>query len=165
MNNNDVLRRIRYTFDFSDAKMIALFDVADFVVDRAIISNWMKAEEDPEYVEMDDTDLAIFLNGLIIDKRGKREGPPPEPEEELTNNIILRKLKIALNLKSDDIIGLYKLINKKISPHELSAFLRNPKQKQYRICNDQYMRQFLSGLQQKHRGSNSENREQNKSNE
>lgn len=156
MNNNDILRRIRYTFDFSDSKMIELFDVADFVVDRAIISNWMKKEEDPEFIEMDDTDLAIFLNGLIIDKRGKREGPPPEPEEELTNNIILRKLKIALNLKSDDIINLYTLMNKKISPHELSAFLRNPKQKQYRTCNDQYLRQFLSGLQKKYRGSNQE---------
>jgi len=155
MNNNDILRRLRYTFDFSDSQMIELFDIADFIVERSIISNWMKKEEHPEFIEMDDTDLAIFLNGLIIKKRGKRDGPQPEPEEELTNNIILRKIKIALNLKTDDILDLYTSVNKKISPHELSAFLRNPKQKQYRNCNDQYLRQFLSGLQQKYRGSQS----------
>lgn len=155
MNNNDILRRLRYTFDFSDSQMIELFDIADFVVERSIISNWMKKEDDPEFIEMDDSDLAIFLNGLIIKKRGKRDGPQAEPEEELTNNIILRKIKIALSLKTDDILELYTSINKKISPHELSAFLRNPKQKQYRNCNDQYMRQFLSGLQQKYRGSQS----------
>lgn len=155
MNNNDILRRLRYTFDFSDSQMIELFDIADFVVERSIISNWMKKEDDPEFIEMDDSDLAIFLNGLIIKKRGKRDGPQAEPEEELTNNIILRKIKIALSLKTDDILELFTSINKKISPHELSAFLRNPKQKQYRNCNDQYMRQFLSGLQQKYRGSQS----------
>lgn len=154
MNNNDILRRLRYTFDFNDSQMIEMFDIADFIVERSIISNWMKKDEDPEYIEMDDSDLAIFLNGLIIKHRGKRDGPQPEPEEELTNNIILRKIKIALSLKTDDILELYRSINKKISPHELSAFLRNPKQKQYRNCNDQYLRQFLSGLQQKYRGTN-----------
>lgn len=154
MNNNDILRRLRYTFDFNDSQMIEMFDIADFIVERSIISNWMKKDEDPEYIEMDDSDLAVFLNGLIIKHRGKRDGPQPEPEEELTNNIILRKIKIALSLKTDDILELYRSINKKISPHELSAFLRNPKQKQYRNCNDQYLRQFLSGLQQKYRGTN-----------
>lgn len=138
-------------FDFSDSKMIKLFDHMDFEVSRTIISAWLKKDEDPDLIEMADVDLAIFLNGLIIEKRGRREGPLPEPEEELDNNLILRKLKIALNLRTDDILDIFGLAGKRISPHELSAFLRNPTQKQHRYCNDQYLRQFLTGLQKKYR--------------
>jgi len=151
MENNDVLRRIRYIFDFGDDKMISLFDNMAFEISRTIISAWLKRDDDPEMIEMSDVDLAIFLNGLIIDKRGRREGPLPESEEELNNNIILRKLKIALNLKTDQVLHMFGLAGKRISPHELSAFMRNPKQKQYRYCNDQYLRQFLNGLQKNFR--------------
>lgn len=96
MTNNDVLRRIRYTFDFSDTQMIALFALADCEVTRGQISDWLKKEEDPAYQNLSDTLLATFLNGLIIDKRGKREGPQPVPEKRLNNNLIFRKLRIAL---------------------------------------------------------------------
>ncbi len=151
MTNNDIIRRIRYTFDFEDDKMIALFKLANHDVQRAEVCDWLKSDEDPELRELTDKELAIFLNGLIIDRRGKREGPQPKPEEELTNNMILRKLKIALDLKSDEILALYSLINKKISKHELSAFFRNPNNKSYEPCMDQYLRYFLSGMQAKYK--------------
>lgn len=151
MTNNDILRRIRYIFDFDDDKMIDLFRLGKHTVTRAIVSDWLKKENDPTFQELSDNKLAIFLTGLIIDKRGKREGPAPIPEKVLTNNIILRKLKIALNLKTDDILEIFASIDKAISPHELNAFLRNPKQNQYRPCNDQYLRNFLNGLQLAHR--------------
>jgi uncharacterized protein YehS (DUF1456 family) len=153
MDNNDILRRIRYTFDFDDSTMIALFHLADHEVTRATVSNWLKKEDDRAFQKMTDQQLAIFLNGLINDKRGKREGPQPVPENRLNNNLILKKLKIALNLKTDDIIALFELVGKKISMGELNAFLRNPKQGKYQVCNDQYMRHFLDGLQMKHRNT------------
>lgn len=151
MTNNDILRRIRYTFDYSDSKMMELFELADHPVSRTQISDWMKREHEDSFRELTDKNLAIFLNGFIIENRGKKDGQTPVPEDRLNNNIILRKLKIALALKSDDIIDMFQLINKKISPHELSAFLRNPKQNQYRPCNDQYLRNFMDGLQKKFR--------------
>ena len=151
MTNNDILRRIRYLFDFNDLKMIALFKLADCDVTKAEVSDWLKKEDDPLSIEMTDKELAIFLNGLIIEKRGKREGPQPEPEDPLNNNMILRKLKIALDLKTDDILDLFALIDKKISKHELSAFFRNPDHKSYRPCMDQYLRNFLSALQTKYK--------------
>ena len=147
MDNNDILRRIRYLFNFSDQKMIALFELANYDVDKAVVANWLKKEDDPLVVEMTDRELAIFLNGLIIEKRGKREGPQPEPENSLSNNMILKKLKIALNLKTDDILDLFSLVDKKLSKHELSSFFRNPNHKSYMYCMDQYMRNFLNALQ------------------
>ena len=104
MTNNDILRRIRYTFDFKDSQMIAIFAAADHTVTRAQISDWLKKEEDPSYSKMVDTELAIFLNGLINTKRGKREGEQPTPEKRLTNNMVFMKLRIALNMKAEDIL-------------------------------------------------------------
>ena len=153
MINNDILRRIRYTFDFNDSKMIALFGLADHQVTREQISDWLKKDDDPAYQECTDTQLAIFLNGLINDKRGKKEGPQPEPEQRLTNNIILRKLKIALNLKAEDILEIMSLANLRISKHELSAFFRKPDHKHYRDCKDQILRNFLKGVQIKYRAN------------
>jgi uncharacterized protein YehS (DUF1456 family) len=151
MTNNDILRRIRYLFDFSDLKMIALFKLANYDVGTADVSDWLKKEDDPLLVEITDKELATFLNGLIIEKRGKREGPLPEPEDHLSNNMILRKLKIALDLKTDDILDLFALIDKKISKHELSAFFRSPDHKSYRPFMDQYLRSFLNALQTKYK--------------
>lgn len=151
MTNNDILRRIRYLFGYTDLQMIALFKLANYDVSKADVKNWLKKEDDPLSVEMTDKELAIFLNGLIIEKRGKREGPQPEPEDTLSNNDILRKIKIALDLKTDDILDLFALINKKIGKHELSAFFRNPSHKSYRPCLDQYLRGFLNALQTKYK--------------
>ncbi|MFZ4399714.1 MAG: DUF1456 family protein [Bacteroidales bacterium] len=153
MTNNDILRRIRYTFNYSDSQMIAIFAQADYEVNRAQVSDWLKKEEDPAYLELDDLQLATFLNGLINENRGRKEGEQPIPENRLNNNIILRKLKIALNLKDDDLLEILKLVDLRVSKHELSAFFRNPEQSQYRPCQDQFLRNFLHGMQLKYRGN------------
>ena len=151
MTNNDILRRIRYMFDFNDSKMIEIFDLANLDVSRAQVSDWLKKEDDPAYQNCTDIKLAIFLDGLIIYKRGKKEGPQLKPEKRLTNNIIFRKLKIALDLKADDVLDILGLANLRISKHELSAFFRKPDHKHYRECKDQVLRSFLKGVQLKYR--------------
>lgn len=151
MKNNDILRRLRYTFDFNDAKMMKLFASGGLSASREEVSNWLKKEDDEEAAEIYDVQLAAFLNGLINDKRGKREGEQPKPEKSLNNNVILRKLKIALNLKDEDMLEILLLADFRLSKHELSAFFRNPKQKQFRVCKDQVLRNFIHGLQLKYR--------------
>jgi uncharacterized protein YehS (DUF1456 family) len=146
MTNNDILRRIRYLFDFSELKIIAIFKLANYDVNKADVSYWLKKKDDPLLKELKDRELAIFLNGLIIEKRGKKDGPQPEPEDTLNNNMVFRKLKIALDLKADDILDLFALVNVKLSKHELSAFFRKPDHKSYRPCLDQYLRNFFNAL-------------------
>lgn len=155
MTNNDILRRIRYIFDLNDSKMIELFASADYEVTRAEISDWLKKEDDADFQKFNDLRLAIFLNGFINDRRGKKEGPQPKPEKRLSNNIIFRKLRIALNLKDEDILAILQLAGLTMSKHELSAFFRKPDHKNYRECKDQVLRNFLTGLQQKYRTSSS----------
>ena len=151
MTNNDIIRQLRYTFDYDDDKMIELFTSAGVETTRAQVCDWLKKEEDESHVKIEDKDLAAFLNGFINEKRGKKEGPQARPEDSLNNNIIFRKLKIALNLTDVEIIAILDLANMRISKHELSSFFRNPSQRQYRKCNDQFLRNFLYGLQLKYR--------------
>lgn len=151
MTNNDILRRLRYILDFGDSKMMSIFSKAGHEFSRKQISNWLKKDDDPAYQECSDTHLAIFLNGLINDKRGKKEGAQIEPEKQLNNNLIFIKLKIALNLKAEDVLEILNLAEFRLSKHELSAFFRKPSHKHYRGCKDQVLRNFLKGLQFKFR--------------
>lgn len=151
MTNNDVIRRVRYVFDYSDQEMILLFGHANYDVTKADVCNWLKKDGDELLVEISDRELAIFLNGLIIEKRGKREGPQPEPEARLNNNMILRKLKIAMDLKTDDIVDLFALVEIKMSQHEVTAFFRKKGHKSYRPFMDQYLRNLLNALEAKYK--------------
>ncbi|MFP4520920.1 MAG: DUF1456 family protein [Fibrobacterota bacterium] len=146
MTNNNILRRLRYALDFDDSKVISIFKKGDLHVTRAQTSDWLKKDDDESFVPCSDKTLAIFLNGLIIDRRGKKEGPQLEPENKLTNNIVFRKLRIALNLQSEDIMEILASANCSISKHELSAFFRKREHRHYRKCKDQVLRNFLQGL-------------------
>jgi uncharacterized protein YehS (DUF1456 family) len=152
MSNNDIIKSIRYTFDLKDDEMIETFGFGGKSVTRSEVSNWMKKEDDPAFTGLYDKDLAYFLNGFIVKKRGKKEGEEPVAEKTLNNNLILRKLKIALNLQDEDILKILDKADLQISKHELSAFFRKPTQSQYRPCKDQVIRNFLRGLQLTFRG-------------
>lgn len=151
MENNDIIRRVRYIFDFTDSKMIELFGKGGLEVSRSQISNWLKKDEDAGFNSIYDPELASFLNGFIVVKRGKKDGPQMVAEKNLTNNIVLRKLKIALNLKDQDIIEIFQAVDLRVGKHELSALFRKPTQNQYRVCKDQFLRNFLQGIQKKYR--------------
>lgn len=152
MTNNDILRRLRYIFDLSDTRMMAMWTLGGRQVTRAMMSDWLKRDEDPAFVACPDDALATFLNGLITDRRGARDGPAPPVETRLNNNAILTKLKIACALSSDDVIAVIALAGLNVTGPELSAFFRKPDHKNYRVCQDQVLRKFLKGLQLKVRG-------------
>jgi uncharacterized protein YehS (DUF1456 family) len=151
MDNNDILRRLRYALELNDNSMIKIFGLADHEVTREQVSNWLKKEGDLDFVSCNDLLLATFLNGFIILKRGKREGVQPKPEKNLNNNIILTKLKIALNLKAEDVLLILEFSDFVLSKHELSAFFRKKDHKHYRECKDQILRNFIQGVQLKFR--------------
>lgn len=150
LNNNDVLRRLRYTFNFNDKQMIALFSSAGLTVSREQVSQWLKKDNDQDFVSCQDIELASFLNGFINEKRGKRAGEQVLPEKRLSNNIILTKLKIALNLKAEDLINLLDSVDFRLSKPELSAFSRKVDHKHYRECKDQVLRNLLQAIDKKY---------------
>lgn len=151
MTNNDVLRSLRYSLNVHDHGMIAIFALTGAVVSKEQVVAWLKKDEDDGFAPINDVLMAGFLNGLIISRRGAKDGVIPEPERKLNHNIILRKLKIAFDLKDDDIIALLLSADFRLSKSELSAFFRRPDHKHYRACQDQVLRYFLRGIQLKFR--------------
>lgn len=145
-----MLRRLRYTFNYNDKQMIALFASTGSVVTREQVSGWLKKDNDADFVNCPDVELANFLNGFINEKRGKKEGPLPVPEKRITNNIVLTKLKIALNLKSEELIELLDSVGFRLNKPELSAFSRKVDHKHYRECKDQVLRNLLQAIDNKY---------------
>jgi uncharacterized protein YehS (DUF1456 family) len=147
LTNNDIFRRIRYTFDLKDNTIVDIFALAEVTVTRPQVTAWLKKDEDDAFVTMKNRELAAFLNGFISFKRGKRDGPQPAPESQLNNNMVFQKLRIALNMKAEDILEVFEQEGLPLSSHELSAFFRKPSHKNYRECKDQMLRNFLMGIQ------------------
>lgn len=151
MTNNDVFRRLKYAFNYNPEKIILLFNHVGIKVAREDVSKWLEKDtEEKENLSLSDEQFASFLNGMIIDNRGKKDGQIPVAEKELDNNIVFRKLRIALNLKDTDILDLLKLAGLNFGKSELSAFFRKPGHQHYKKCQDQVLRNFLNGLFLKH---------------
>ncbi|MCX7097022.1 MAG: DUF1456 family protein [Methylococcales bacterium] len=148
MINNDVLRRVRFALALKDQTMLDIFALSDVVVTREELLHWLKKDNEPDFVNLGDKRLAQFLDGLIIFRRGKQENPPQvvKKAEPLSNNIILKKLRIALEFKEEDMLNTLKLADFELSKGELSAFFRQKGHKHHRECGDQILRNFLQGL-------------------
>ncbi len=134
-------------FDYSDAQMLSIFKLGGYESNKIDLMTWMAREDEPNFVLCEDVKLSRFLNGLIIQNRGAKDDEIPEPEFVLSNNMVLRKLKIALNLQADDLLEILKLKDFALSKHELSALFRRPDHKNYRECLDQLLRNFLDGME------------------
>ena len=151
MTNNDILRRIRYILGYDDKKMLLVFSLGGKTISTDVLIKKLKKNTESDFLNCNDKHLAAFLNGLIINKRGKKEGLQRPPEKKLNNNMIFTKLKIAFHLKSDDILEIFTLSDFELSLHELSSFFRKRTHKNYKECKDQVLRYFLKGLQLKYR--------------
>ena len=150
MTNNDFLRRLRYALNIKDNIMVQIFKKGNITVRREDVLDYLKKDIDEGFKKLNNNGLIAFLDGLIIQKRGKKEDGTPVPQIKVTknnlNNVLLRKLRIALSFKSYDMIKIFKLGGVEISEGELSALFRSEDHKNYKECGDKYIRVFLKGL-------------------
>ncbi|MEG0183162.1 MAG: DUF1456 family protein [Stenotrophomonas sp.] len=156
MINNDVLRSLRYMLDLSDGMIADTCALADpaFVVDKADVPGWLRKEDEEGFVACDDLTLSHFLNGLIVHYRGRDESQPLRPvEKRISNNLVLKKLRVAFELKDVDMHEIFNSAGFPVSKPELSALFRQPDHKNYRACGDQLLRNFLKGLTLRVRGA------------
>lgn len=155
MNKNDILRRLRYALNISNLEMTGIFKLAGHDILEFEVLNMMKKEEEEGYVLCSDKELGLFLDGLIIAKRGKKEPsddePAVKPEVRMSNNIVLKKLRIALNFKEEDMLEMFRLSGFAITKPELSALFRKKGNKNYKVCGDQILKNFIQGITIKYR--------------
>ena len=156
MINNDVLRAVRYMLDLSDARVAAIIQLAEptLVLSRDEVQALLKKEGEAGGVECSNRVLALFLDGLVVDRRGRDASRPPRPlEKHVTNNVVLKKLRVAFELKDVDMHQILESAGFPVSKPEMSALFRQPGHKNFRLCGDQLLRNFLKGLTLRLRGS------------
>ncbi|GAB3352252.1 YehS family protein [Lysobacter tyrosinilyticus] len=156
MITNDVLRSIRYMLDLSDQRVVEITQLVDpaFALGKADVQAFLRREDDPEYVDCSDAVLARFLDGLVVYCRGRDERLPARPpEQRVTNNVVLKKLRVAFELKDVDMHAVFASAGWPISKPELTALFRQPGHSNYRPCGDQLLRNFLKGLTLRVRGA------------
>ena len=152
MTHNDIFRRMRYALNINPQTMVEIFKLSGLKMGQSDITSLVKKEEEEGYLECSDQVLEAFLDGLIALKRGKREGEPePKQATELTNNDILKKIRIGLALKEDEMLAVFKLAQFPVTKSELSAVFRAKGHENYKPCGDQMLRNFLKGLTVKYR--------------
>ncbi|MCY1424527.1 hypothetical protein D9M71_402750 [compost metagenome] len=139
--------------DINDAKVVDIVALGGLEVSKADIVSYLKKDEEEGFAPCPDLVMAHFLDGLVVFKRGKDESRPPLPIElPVTNNIILKKLRVAFELKEDDMHAILKAVDFPVSKPELSALFRKFGHNNYRPCGDQLLRNFLKGLTLRVRG-------------
>jgi uncharacterized protein YehS (DUF1456 family) len=147
MINNDVLRSLRYLLDISDAQVAEIVELTGRPTGEAEVSALLKKDEEEGYQECPDELMAHFLDGLVIFKRGKDDSRPALPLElPVTNNMVLKKLRVAFELKEDDMHAIMQSVDFPVSKPEMSALFRKFGHNNYRPCGDQFLRNFLKGL-------------------
>ncbi len=157
MLNNDVLRSIRNMLEINNAKVADICALDGLKIPKTEIENFMRSEEDPECVECPDGIMVHFLDGLIFHLRGKDESRPLMPKElPSSNNLILKKLRVAFQLKEEDMLLMLNGEGMKFSKGELSAILRKRGHDNYRVCGDQILRYFLKALTKRLKPSSAE---------
>jgi uncharacterized protein YehS (DUF1456 family) len=156
MINNDVLRSIRYMLDLSDGKVVEITRLVDpdFQIDRTDVQAFLRKEDEDGYAECGNAVLAHFLDGLIVHCRGRDPDVPSRPvEKRVNNNVVLKKLRVAFELKDVDMHQVFADAGFPLSKPELSALFRQPGHKNFRLCGDQLLRAFLKGLTLRVRGA------------
>ncbi|MDD5287353.1 MAG: DUF1456 family protein [Desulfuromonadaceae bacterium] len=149
MANNDILRSIRDALNIDDTAMIQIFKESGREVGHSTISAFLKSEDEDGYIPCSDPVFGFFLDGLIIHKRGRKDhkpSSPPQPVVSLTRNDIMKKLRIALELKEDNLVSIFKSGRIEITKNDLSAFFRKEGNKHYKECSDIIFNGFLKGL-------------------
>jgi uncharacterized protein YehS (DUF1456 family) len=154
MINNDILIRLRYALNITDLKLVELFTLAGKRMSPEELRPLFLKEGEEGFHECDGPTLGAFLEGLVISRRGRKEGDSvvkPAWSVNPSNNDVLKAVRIALEMRDDDVAAILRLAGVEASKAEISALFRKNGQENFRPCGDQFMRNFLAGLTKKYR--------------
>jgi len=149
MTNNDLLRRLRYALNLNCETIAEICTLGGHEIGPIEVLNLLKKEEETGFAVCADSVMSAFLDGLIISRRGAhvpKPGSVKAANMALNNNLILRKLRIALELNDEAMLAILEKAGVRLSKSELSAMFRAEGHRNYKPCGDQFLRNFIRGL-------------------
>ena len=147
MNTNDILFKLKTALSLDNQKMIEAYSLANHKMKPEHLEHLLKRRQDNGFELCSYEELGLFLDGLVLLKRGPSPKKTNENEVvELTNNLILKKLRIALELKEPEIEIIFGLGEADLSKQQLSSLFRKEGHKNFKACSDELLMAFLGGL-------------------
>lgn len=149
MRTNDIFRKIIQALSLDTAQIQALFSPSDIDLSEKDVANLLKTDYQPGFEAMPEYILIIFLNNLIDQRRGKKVDAVAEVIEKhtkISNNDVLKKLRIALVLHEQDLRDALKLVTIELTKSDLAALFRKAGHEQYKACDDELVLDFIEGI-------------------
>lgn len=144
MTNNDIIKRLRFVLGIDTNALADCFKLGGIEVSSSQVDDFFSREGEEARQACTEEQLAVFLDGLIVYRRGP--GKPNRNRVALTNNVILKKIRIAFELQAQELDGIFMLTDYEFSPHEISAFFRKPGTVHYKECSDEVLEAFFNGM-------------------
>ena len=147
MTTNQILKKLQNILLADDATMHKIFTLSGYELSQERVIGYLSPEGDKAFLDCGYEALGHFLDGLIIYKRGPSDKKNDSEEViQLDNNLILKKLRIAFELKEVDLYAIFHAVEIDISKSELNALFRKVGHKNYRTCPNSILELFLDGL-------------------
>ncbi|HEO98239.1 MAG TPA: DUF1456 family protein [Epsilonproteobacteria bacterium] len=147
LTTNDILYRIKKALHLSDEEILKAYALEEYEMTPEHLENLLKRRLDKGFELCSFEELGVFLDGFVTLKRGPSDKKPSEDEAlELTNNLILKKLRVALNLKEHELQMLFALADVELGKQQLSGLFRKESHKNFKLCSDELLDSFLEGL-------------------
>jgi len=147
ININEILYRIQKALNLTTEEMLEAYKLEDYKMEASHMESLLKRSQDDGFSVASYEELGLFLDGLVTLKRGPSPKKSNEDEAvELTNNLILKKLRIAQELKEPEIEIIFSLADIELSKQQLASLFRKEGHKNFKVCSDELLMAFLDGL-------------------
>jgi uncharacterized protein YehS (DUF1456 family) len=147
MKINDILFKIKTALSLSDSEMIKAYSLVEYTMSEERLGNILKRRQDEGYQEATYEELGLFLDGLILFKRGNSLAKKDEDEVvELTNNLIMKKLRVALELKEPELLIVFGLAEINLTKRQIGSLFRKEGTKNFKYASDELLMAFIEGL-------------------
>lgn len=147
INTNEILYRIKKALNLPTEKMLEAYKLENYKMEASHLESLLKRRLANGFKLASYEELGVFLDGLVALKRGPSPKKTNDDEAvELTNNLILKKLRIALELKEAETEIIFGLADVQLSKQQMASLFRKEGHKNFKECSDELLMAFLDGL-------------------
>jgi len=147
MQINDILFKLKKALSLTPKEMIKAYALANYEMTQERLESILKRRQDKGYSEATYEELGVFLDGLVLLKRGPSDKVATDDESvSLSNNLILKKVRVAMELREPELVILFALAEQELSKRQIGALFRKEGTKNFKSCSDELLMAFLEGL-------------------
>ena len=147
MEINDILFKIKTALSLDNTQLLEAYTLANYDMSEERLDSILKRRQDKGYTDANYEELGVFLDGLVLLKRGPNEKEVNSDEAvALSNNLILKKIRVAMELKEAELVILFALAEVTITKRQIGSLFRKEGGKNFKACSDELLMAFLEGL-------------------